>query len=158
MTLEPAALVNECWLRLADQRCDFESRKHFLAVASRIMLRVLLDAQRRRDALRRGGGHERVTLSFELFAARDEPGVEVELLEQALEELAALAPRKAEIARLHGLAGQSIADTAAQVGVSAATVERDWAFARAWLSRQVVRLRAGPTAPDAGGRKPPRDS
>jgi len=151
ITLEPAALVNECWIRLAGQRCDFESRAHFLAIASRLMLRVLLDADRRRAALRHGGEHERVTLSFDVPAAEDERGVEALLLQEALEQLERVAPRKAEVARLRGLAGLSITETAAQLGVSAATVERDWSFARAWLSRQVTRLRDRPAAPGAAG-------
>jgi len=143
VTLEPGALVNECWIRMADQRNDFRSRSQFLAVASRIMLRVLLDAGRRRDALRRGGDRQRVTLSFEIPAAEEESCVEVRLLQEALERLERVAPRKAEIARLRGLAGLSIAETASELRVSAATVERDWAFARAWLSREVVRRTDG---------------
>jgi RNA polymerase sigma factor (TIGR02999 family) len=146
VTLEPAALVSECWIRLARQRCAFQDRAHFLAIASRIMLRVLLDCDRRRDAVGRRGARERVTLGFEIPAAREEAGVEVELLQEALERLGELAPRKAEVARLRGLAGLTIAECAAVVGASAATVERDWAFARAWLSRQVTRLRRDPGA------------
>jgi RNA polymerase sigma factor (TIGR02999 family) len=149
VTLEPAALVNECWIRLARQRCDFENRSHFLAIASRLMLRVLLDADRRRAAVRRGGEHERVTLSFEVSAAEDESGVEVLPLQEALEQLERVAPRKAEVARLRGLGGLTIAETAAELGVSEATVERDWSFARAWLSRQVARLREEPAGPRA---------
>ena len=86
---------------------------------------------------------ERVTLGFEIPAAEEETGVEVALLEEALERLDEGAPRKADVARLRGLAGLSIAETADELGVSAATVERDWAFARAWLSREVVRLQEG---------------
>lgn len=145
-TLEPAALVNECWIRLARQRSNFENRNHFLAIASRIMLRVLLDAERRRAALRRGGGMERVTLGFEIPAAEDEAGVDAALLHEALEMLGQIDARKAEVARLRGLAGLTIAEAAAELGVSEATVERDWAFARAWLSRQVLRLRERPTS------------
>lgn len=141
VTLEPGALVHECWMRIADQRADFESRSQFLAVASRVMLRVLLDAGRRRQAVRRGGGRERVTLSFAIPAAEEETGVEVELLLEALERFAGVARRQAEVARLRGLADLSIVETARELGVSEATVERDWAFARAWLSREVARLR-----------------
>ena len=149
ITLEPGALVHECWIRIADQRNDFESSSQFLAIASRIMMRVLLDAGRRRTAARRGGDLNRVTLSFDLAALEDEPGVEVELLEEALERLDRAAPRKAEVARLRGLAGLSIAETAAELEVSEATVERDWAFARAWLTREVVRLEGGPDRPES---------
>ncbi len=125
VTLEPGALVNECWIRIADQRKDFESRSQFLAIASRIMVRVLLDAERRRTALQRGGGCERVTLSFEIPAAEDDAGVEALLLQEALERFDAAAPRKAEVTRLRGLAGLSIAETVAELDVSDATVERD---------------------------------
>jgi RNA polymerase sigma factor (TIGR02999 family) len=142
-TLEPSALVNECWIRIGDQRKDFQSRSQFLAIASRIMLRVLLDADRRRASLQRGGDRERVTLSFEIPVAEVETGVETRLLHEALEHFDAAAPRKAEVARLRGLAGLTTAETALELGVSSATVERDWAFARAWLSREVQRLQAG---------------
>lgn len=157
-TLEPAALVNECWIRLAGQRCDFANRAHFLAVAGRVMMRVLLDAARRSAALRRGGERERVTLGFDVPAAEAEAGVDAELLQEALELLDASAPRKAEVARLRGLAGLTIAETAAELGTSAATVERDWAFARAWLSRQVTRLRAATDAGLAAGGDDSEDS
>lgn len=152
VTLEPGALVHECWIRIAEQRNDFESRSQFLAVASRIMLRVLLDAGRRRATLRRGGAHERVTLSFDLAASEEDAGVEVELLREALERLEGADRRKAEVARLRGLAGLSIAEAAAELDVSEATVERDWAFARAWLSREVLRLAGSEGA--AGGDSP----
>ena len=151
VTLEPGALVNECWIRLADQRKDFESRAQFLAIASRIMLRVLLDAERRRRTQRRGGDRERVTLSFEIPAAEEDVGVDAMRLQEALERLDAASPRKAEVARLRGLAGLSIAETAAELGISDATVERDWAFARAWLSREVLRLEHGPDRADRAG-------
>jgi RNA polymerase sigma factor (TIGR02999 family) len=151
ITLEPAALVNECWLRLTQQHCTFESRAHFLAIASRIMLHVLLDADRRRRAARRGGDMDRVTLSFDIAASDKEVGVEVGLLEEALEQLERVAPRKAQVACLRGLADCSIAETAAQLGLSPATVERDWAFARAWLSRYVARRGSTPPAPGEPG-------
>jgi RNA polymerase sigma factor (TIGR02999 family) len=157
-TLEPAALVNECWIRLERQRCHFEDRAHFLAIASRLMLRVLQDADRRRVAARRGGGR-RVTLSFEIPAAHDETGVEAQLLEEALERLDEIDPRRAEVARLRGLAGMTIAETASRLELSTATVERDWAFTRAWLSRQVARLRDGRMRePGTAGRDLPAES
>lgn len=149
-TLEPGALVHECWIRLADQTKPPENRSQFLAVASRIMMRVLLDAGRRRAADRRGGAHQRITLSFELAAAEADEGVEAKLLGEALERFEGIAPRKAEVARLRGLVGLSIAETAAELGVSQATTERDWSFARAWLSREVERLKGG-----SGGGEPP---
>jgi DNA-directed RNA polymerase specialized sigma24 family protein len=87
-----------------------------------------------------------VTLNFDIPAASGETGIEAGLLHEALGKLAAASSRKAEVARLRGLAGLSIVETARALGVSAATVERDWVFARAWLSREFERLRAGPDA------------
>ena len=141
VTLEPGALVHECWIRMTGQSGSFESRSQFLAVASRVMLRVLLDAVRRRTAEKRGGAHQRVTLSFELPAGEQEEDVEIRSLAEALDRFEGVAPRKAEVVRLRGLAGLSIAETATELGVSEATVERDWSFARAWLAREVERLR-----------------
>ena len=140
LTLEPAALVNECWLRLAEQRNGFDCRSQFFAVASRVMVRVMVDAQRRRMAEKRGGALERVTLSFEVAESVAEVGVEVERLQEALDRLQAVQPRKAEAARLRGLVGLTTEEAAAELGVAVATVERDWSFARAWLSREVQRL------------------
>ena len=126
-TLDPTALVHECWIRLTDQRSPFESRSQFFAIASRLMLRVLVDADRRGGAARRGGGHRRVTLSFEVADEEPEPPVDAGRLAEALERLEGAAGRKATVARLRGLSGLSIAETAGQLGVSEATVERDWA-------------------------------
>ncbi|MEQ8763128.1 MAG: ECF-type sigma factor [Planctomycetota bacterium] len=140
-TLEPGALVSECWMRLVRQDCDFENRRHFFAIASRLMIRVVLDADRRRAAERRGGGRQRVTLGFDVPENDEEAGVEVEHLREALERLETIAPRKAEVARLRGLTGLTIDEAAAELDVSPATVERDWSFARAWLSREISRMR-----------------
>lgn len=143
-TLEPAALVNECYLRLIDQQRGFANRGQFFAIASRLMLRVLLDHQRRREAARRGGGRAPITLNVDLCAApaTEEEGLDLELLTTALERLEQVDPRKAEVVRLRGLGGSSMPETAAQLEISLATAERDWAFARAWISRELARLRA----------------
>ncbi len=144
ITLEPSALVNECYLRLTDQRRGFANRGQFFGVASRLMLRVLLDHQRRREAQKRGGGRARITLDVDLCAGRtnEEEGLELAALSVALERHDRMDPRKAEVGRLRGFGGLSMAEIASQLKVSLATAERDWAFARAWISREMARLRA----------------
>ena len=143
-TLEPAALVNECYIRLVDQRRGFANRGQFFAIASRLMLRVLLDHQRRRKAAKRGGGRKPITLVVDLCrdAPPQGPELEAEVLTAALKRLERVDPRKAEVVRLRGFGGLTMPEIAAQVEVSVATVERDWAFARAWISREVDRLRS----------------
>jgi RNA polymerase sigma factor (TIGR02999 family) len=132
-TLQPTALVHEAYLRLIDQRrVDWRNRAQFLGVAAGIMRRILVDHARGRAAQKRGGGAEAVSLSLvEAPSGRSE--VELIALEQALERLTALDPRKAQVVELKfygGLSGREIAEV---MGISDATVEREWAFARAWL-------------------------
>jgi RNA polymerase sigma-70 factor, ECF subfamily len=132
-TLQPTALVHEAYLRLIDQRrVDWRNRAQFLGVAAGIMRRILVDHARGRAAQKRGGGGEAVSLSLvEAPSGRSE--VELIALEQALERLTALDPRKAQVVELKffgGLSGREIAEV---MGISDATVEREWAFARAWL-------------------------
>lgn len=131
LTLEPAALVNETLLRLIDAPRAFDNRRHFYAFATKVMLNVLRDYQRRRGAEKRGGGRVRLTLGV-LDAER---GIETPPgdLENHLEELERLDERKAEVVRLRVFWGMENLEVARTVGVSRATVERDWAFARAWL-------------------------
>ena len=132
-TLQPTALVHEAYLRLIDQRrVDWRNRAQFLGVAAGIMRRILVDHARGRAALKRGGGAEPVSLSL-VEAPSGRPEVELIALEQALEGLTALDPRKAQVVELKffgGLSGREIAEV---MGISDATVEREWAFARAWL-------------------------
>jgi RNA polymerase sigma factor (TIGR02999 family) len=140
LTLEPAALVNETFLRLLEKPTGFANRRHFLAFASRLMLGALADYERRRRAGKRGGERLRVTLSG-LTAAAGPPDVRLTDLEAALGELEALDPRKAEIVKLRVLWGASNADAARVLEVSVPTVERDWRFSRLWLGE---RLRISP--------------
>ena len=105
VTLEPAALVNESWFQLIRQRCTYDNRGHFFAIATRVMLRVLTDYQRRRGAARRGGAMERVTLSLAGAAASDrgagpETLIGVDSLVAALERLETLDARKADVVKL----------------------------------------------------------
>jgi RNA polymerase sigma factor (TIGR02999 family) len=134
-TLQPTALVNEAYLRLAPA-CTYENRRHFFAAAAEAMRRILVDHARRRRSEKRGGGLERVTLSGVDVASVD-GGVDVLAVDAALTELAAARPRLAELVSLRCFAGLSIGEAAEALGVSPATAKRDWAFARAWLAERI---------------------
>jgi RNA polymerase sigma factor (TIGR02999 family) len=146
-TLQPTALVHEAWLRLDDQRgAHWESRTHFFAIAAQMMRRVLVDHARTRRALKRGGGAVQVTLgavdreSASLGRSTDEgsaDNVDLIALDGALSRLAALDPQKARLVELRYFAGLSIPEAAAALGVSQATVGREWAVARMWLRREL---------------------
>jgi len=144
VTLDPEALVHESWLRLVDQHKGFRNRAQFFSVCSMLMLRALVDHERRRDQPKRGGGRRRVTLALDFAPPETHAGaVDVSDLALALGRLDALDERKGAVARLHGLAGLSLREASEHLGVSEATIERDWAFARAWLSRELERMQAG---------------
>ena len=144
-TLQPTALVHEAWLRLEGQHdARWESRTQFLAVAAQAMRRVLVDHARTRRALKRGGGATPITLGdadravaggASADAAAD--AVDVLALDDALARLAILDPRKARLVELRYFAGLSIPEAAAALGVSLATVGREWAVARMWLRREL---------------------
>ena len=147
-TLQPTALVHEAWLRLDGQHdASWESRTQFFAIAAQMMRRVLVDHARTRHARKRGGSPVQVSLSDvdrERAAPNDpaggEPAVEtIDLLalDDALRRLAALDPRKARLVELRYFAGLSIPEAAAALGVSGATVGREWAIARMWLRREL---------------------
>ena len=139
-TLQATALVHEAWLRLDGQRhARWESRTQFLAVAAQMMRRVLVDHARTRRALKRGGGEMQLTLggAERLAAAPDD--VDVLALDDALVRLAVLDPRKARLVELRYFAGLSIPEAAAALGVSQATIGREWAVARMWLRRELER-------------------
>jgi RNA polymerase sigma factor (TIGR02999 family) len=132
-TLQPTALVHEAYLRLVEQRRpDWKNRLQFFGVASEIMRRILVDRARARRADKRSGRWRRVTLDPALAAAaaRD---VDVLDLDAALRELAAFDPRKSRIAELRFFGGLSLRETGESLGLSLATVERDWQVAKAWL-------------------------
>lgn len=141
ITLEPAALVNESFLKLIRQRNRYDNSGHFFAIASRVMLRVLIDYRRRRDASIRGGGRSRITLVLDeqqiAGRARRTPPIEVERFTEALEKLEALSPRKADVVKMRVIWGLDLEQISASLDVSIATVGRDWRFAKAWLSEAV---------------------
>lgn len=135
-TLQPTALVNEAWLKLAGQGSPWQNRAHFLGVAAQAMRRILVDHARRRQAQKRGGGELRVTLTD---GAALQGGNEVDLvrLDEALERLAALDERQARMVTMRFFAGLSVEETARALGVSEKTVKRDWAAAKAFLHREL---------------------
>ena len=147
-TLQPTALVHEAWLRLGEQHdARWESRSQFFAIAAQTMRRVLLDHARARRAQKRGGGGVQVTLGA-AGDGREAAGgpaaegaaldaVDVIALDDALARLAALDPQKARLVDLRYFAGLSIPEAAEVLGVSTATVGREWAVARMWLRREL---------------------
>ena len=136
-TLQTTALVHEAYLRLVDtRRVRWESRAHFLAVAAQAMRRVLVDAARARRARKRGGAEPPVALDEALLAAPNRSSSLV-ALDDALTTLASVDPRKSQVVELRYFAGLSAAETAAVLGVSPETVQRDWRVAKAWLLREL---------------------
>ena len=135
-TLQPTALVNEAYLRLAPAGADWHSRKQFFCAAAESMRRILVDHARRRLSQKRGAAAEKVTLSGVDAPAKDGEADVMEI-DEALTRLAAERPRLAELVTLRFFAGLSIEDTARALDISPATAKRDWAFARAWMKEQV---------------------
>lgn len=136
-TLEPTALVHEAYVRLVPAGVDWRDRRHFLAVASRVMRRVLVDHARARRRDKRGGDRVLVTLEDNLTAAGS-ADADLLLLEEALGRLEAIDPRKAQFVEMRYFAGLSNREIAAGAGVSERTVKRELQFGRAWLRREVA--------------------
>jgi RNA polymerase sigma factor (TIGR02999 family) len=137
-TLQPTALVHEAWLRLGDQRdARWESRTQFFAIAAQMMRRVLLDYARARHSLKRGGGEVQLSLGDADAVAEAPDPIDVIVLDDALTRLAKLDPQKARLVELRYFAGLSIPEAAAALGVSTATIGREWAIARMWLRREL---------------------
>ena len=131
-SLQTTALVHETYLRLVRlHRLTLESRTHFFAIAAQLMRQILVDQARRSQADKRGGGVTMVTL--EAVGGSAPNIVDVMALDQALEELAAMDERLCRVVELKFFAGLTIDETAEALEVSKATVERDWAAAKAWL-------------------------
>ena len=136
-TLQPTALVHEAYLRLLGPApIAFESRLHFLRTASQVMRRVLVDHARARNTAKRGGA---IHLPLnEAIAGADDDVIELLVLDDALTQLAAAEPRWAQVAELRFFGGLEVPEVAAALGISEATVKRDWQFAKALLA-QVLR-------------------
>ena len=136
LTLQPTALVNEAYLRLVQiTHMTWKSRAHFFAMCSRLMRQILVDAARARRVAKRGGGVIRVSLDADLLPARTAP--DILALDEALEALEALDPRKCRVVELRFFTGLSVEETAEALDVSTDTVSRDWTFAKSWLFREL---------------------
>jgi RNA polymerase sigma factor (TIGR02999 family) len=135
-TLQPTALVHDVFLRLVDSRTiEWKSRAHFYGLAAQAMRRVLVDHARRRNALKRDGGI-RVTLDDDV-AESAASSIDFIALDDALAKLAALDARQARVVELRFFAGLDVEQTAEALGVSPATVKRDWTFAKAFLQNEL---------------------
>ena len=132
-TLQPTALVNEVYLRLVNvERVRWQNRAHFLAVAARLMWRILVDFARSRRYRKRGGGEDHVVLD-ETTLIDVGRGHDMLALDDALDELARIDDRQAQIVVMRFFAGLSVEETASVLAVSPATMMRDWKLAKAWL-------------------------
>jgi RNA polymerase sigma factor (TIGR02999 family) len=139
-TLEPTALVNEAYLRLSTQsRVHWRDRAHILGAAATAMRRILVDHARARDAEKRGSGAEQVELDEGLIGGSlaDTPSADLVALDAALEQLEAIDPRMVRVVELRFFAGLANEETAEALGISVATVKREWSMARAWLHREL---------------------
>lgn len=135
-TLQATALVNEAYMRLVDlKRIGWQDRAHFLAMSARIMRRILVDFARARRNEKRGGGGARVTLDEALVVAPS--SADLMVIDDALQALAAVHPRKAEVVELRFFGGLNLEETAEALDVSVDTVKRDWRFAKLWLRREL---------------------
>lgn len=138
-TFATADLVHEAYLKLVHlDHVAWQGRAQFLAVASRAMRNILVDYALRRKAAKRGGGAARVTLG-EGVAIEEARGADVLAVHAALERLAAIDERQSRVVECRFFAGMSIEETAEALGMSPASIKRDWALARAWLNRELAR-------------------
>jgi RNA polymerase sigma factor (TIGR02999 family) len=136
-TLQSAALVNEAYLRLIRQdQPQWQNRAHFFGVAAQLMRHILVDHARNRAAAKRGAGAPRLSLDPEIALPRVRE-VDVVALDDALNQLASLDPQQSRVVELRFFGGLSIEETAVVLEISAATVKREWATARAWLQREM---------------------
>lgn len=136
-TLQTTALVNEAFIRLVDlRRIQWHDRAHFLALSARLMRRVLVDHARSRNYQKRGGGAINMTLD-DMLPALSERGADLVALDDALQDLARVDPRKSQVVELRFFGGLSIEETAEALKISPETVSRDWRLAKVWLLREV---------------------
>jgi RNA polymerase sigma factor (TIGR02999 family) len=136
-TLQPSALVNEAYSRLLElKQMKWKNRAHFFAMSARIMRRILVDAARARKFQKRGGNAARVSLDLALIASPD-PDRDLVALDDALEALAEMDPRKSQVVEMRFFGGLSVEETAEVLDVSIGTVMRDWQIAKVWLLREL---------------------
>jgi RNA polymerase sigma factor (TIGR02999 family) len=136
-TLQPTALINEAYLKLAGaENATFHSRGHFFAVACTAMRQILVNHARSRHAEKRGSGQAALSLN-DIQVAVNQEAADVVALHEALERLQAIDPRKSKVVEMRYFGGLTIEETAEALGVSVVTVNRDWRLARTWLIREM---------------------
>ncbi|HEY0946179.1 MAG TPA: ECF-type sigma factor [Opitutaceae bacterium] len=137
-TLQPTALVHEAWLRIVGNgdRPQWQNRAHFFAAAAEAMRRILIEGARRKSRLKRGGDQMRVDVD-QLELAATTPDEKVLLIDEALEKLQAADPEKARVVVLKFFGGRTNQEVAQSLGVTERTVERHWAYAKAWLFNEI---------------------
>lgn len=138
-TLQTTALINEAYLKLVDQRdVRWQNRAHFFGIAAQAMRRILVDYARTAKREKRGGADVKLQLDEALNVSGNERPIDLVALDEALDRLCALDERQAKIVELRYFSGMTEQETAEVLGISPATVRRDWTFARAWLHSQLA--------------------
>ncbi len=139
-TLQPTALVYEVYLRLAEQKnVQWHDKSHFFGVTAQLMRRILVDHARSHMADKRGGGLPKVSLNEAIAMSRERPA-ELLALDESLTQLGSTDPQQGQIVELRVFAGFTIEQTAEVLGISPATVKRDWSLAKAWLMREIDKV------------------
>lgn len=137
VTMQPTALVNETYLRLLGQRGNYANREHFLAIATKVMLRVLIDYERARGAKKRGGDQVAITLTG-VSGNLGETGCSASNIEEAINRLDAMDARKGKVVKLRAIWGFEMPEVAGALDISLSTAEREWRFAKAWLAEELA--------------------
>lgn len=147
-TLQTTALVHEVYIKLVDQkRAQWHSRAHFFGVAAQAMRRILVNHAKAVGRIKRGGGRGRVPLDEGAMIGAEQD-IDLVALDEALERLALLDPRKSRLVELRFFGGMEVEEAAVVLGIAPATVKRDWSFAKAWLLREITK---GDAAGSPGG-------
>jgi RNA polymerase sigma factor (TIGR02999 family) len=150
-TLQPTALVHEVYFRLVGQKeIEWKNRAQFFAISAQIMRRVLLDYARRHQALKRGGLRQKITLDENMAIAVDRLSDFI-VLDEALSRLAAVDPDQARLVELRFFGGLTVEQTAHVLGISTATVKREWSSARAWLRKEMAKANGDEAGAIAAG-------
>ncbi len=139
ITLQATDLVHEAYLRLSPGENRWDGRAHFFSAASEAMRRILVDRARRRKAVRHGGEMRRTGWVEDAIAGPSDHHDEILAVHEALDHFAEIEPRKAEVVKLRYFLGMTIEETAEALEISAPTAKRDWAYAKAWLFRELKR-------------------
>jgi len=135
-TLQSTAVVHEAFIRLIDQNVEWKSRAHFFAIAAKMMRRILVDHARARSTSKRGAGMPRVAMDVQTVESQ-ERSVDLMALDEALQHLAKIDPQRGRIVELKYFGGLSNEESANVLGISPATVQRQWSGAKAWLYREL---------------------